>query len=66
MFHVKNKLKGKPIYISENLTKTRHELLKAAIIKFDKVNVWSCDGRITTKINNSYVVINNLSELANL
>ena len=54
------------MYISENLTKTRYELLKAAIIKFDKGNVWSSDGRITTKINNSYVVINTVSELESL
>ena len=57
VFSVKKKLKGKGISITENLTKYRYDLLKEAIEMYGKGNVWTIDGRITTKLNNTYVVI---------
>ena len=52
--------------ITENLTKKRYILLKKSIEKFGKGNVWTYDGRVTTKINNEYVVINNEDDLDGL
>ena len=66
VFKVKRNLKGSRTMITENLTKKRHELLKKAIEKLGKGKVWSNDGRITTKIDNKYIVINDESDLENL
>ena len=54
--------------VTENLTATRYELLKKCLVKLGKgnINVWCIDGRITIKIDGSYVVINSASELDNL
>ena len=58
VFTNKKKLKNSNIMITENLTKKRYELLKKCIVKLGKGNVWTYDGRITTKIGNKYIVIN--------
>ena len=57
VFRAKKMLKGKRISISENLTKNRYNLLKEAIDKYGRGNVWTIDGRVTTKINDRYLVI---------
>ena len=64
IFLSKTKLKGKAVSISENLTQPRYQLLKAAITKYGRGNVWTSDGRVTTKVGNNYVVINRLEDLA--
>ena len=60
----KKKLAGKGISITENLTKQRMDLLKLAQTKFGFRNVWTIEGRVTTKINNQKVVINSESDLS--
>ena len=66
VFVSKKKLKGQPISISENLTKTRYVLLKAATLKLGRGNVWSNDGRIMTKMNDRYINITSLEDLNGL
>ena len=66
IFSNKRKLKGSGIMITENLTAQRYDLLKKCISKLGQGQVWSYDGRITTRKGDSYVVINNESELDNL
>ena len=63
VFYSKRKLKGKNISLSENLTPTRYKLLKDAQAKFGIRKVWSTEGRVTTKINNRSVTINNYDDL---
>ena len=63
IFHAKRALRGKSISISENLTKLRYNLLKAAITKYGFGKVWTNEGRVTTKVNNNYIVINSLEDL---
>ena len=41
VFRNKKKLKGKPISITESLTKSRYELLQKAKGKFGKENCWN-------------------------
>ena len=52
--------------ITENLTAKRYGLLKKCFAKLGKGNVWTYDGRITTKVNNSYFVISNELDLDKL
>ena len=66
VFSNKRNLKGSSVMITENLTGKRYELLKKCLIKLGKGNVWTYDGRITTKKGESYIVINNEDELNNL
>ena len=66
VFKSKRLLKGSNIMITENLTSKRYDLLKKCIVKLGKGKVWTSDGRITTKVNGAYVVINNESELNNM
>ena len=66
VFAKKRNLKGSNIMVTENLTKKRYELLQKCMTALGKGNVWSYDGRITTKIENNYVVINNESDLQKL
>jgi hypothetical protein len=66
VFVSKKKLKGQPISISENLTKTRYVLLKAATLKLGKGKVWSNDGRIMTKMNDRYINISSIEDLNGL
>ena len=63
VFKQKSNLKGLNISISENLTHTRYELYKSAISKFGKGKVWTSDGRITTKVNDQYVIIKSAEDL---
>ena len=63
IFRNKRKLKGKGISISESLTKKRYALYKLALSKFGRGNVWTTEGRITTKIDNNYVVIMSEADL---
>ena len=63
VFKAKRNLKGKHVSIPENLTRARCELYRAAINKFSNGHVWTSEGRITTKQNNEYIIINNLKDL---
>ena len=69
MFHrpinnsLKRKLKGKNISVPEDLTHSRYQLYKASINKFRKGKVWTSDGRITTKVNDTYKTINSVKDL---
>ena len=63
VFKNKKLLKGKGISISENLTKKRYALYQLATTKYGRGNVWTIEGRITTKINNKFVVIHSESDL---
>ena len=57
VFSFKKRLKGKNISITENLTKYRYKLLQEATAKYGRGKVWTVDGRITTRLNDRYVVI---------
>ena len=63
VFSEKRKLKGTTTFISENLTKKRYVLYQSAINKFGKGKVWSSEGRITTKVNDRYMIINSVKDL---
>ena len=63
VFSEKRKLKGTTTSISENLTKKRYVLYQSAINKFGKGKVWSSEGRITTKVNDRYMIINSVKDL---
>ena len=63
IYKEKSKLKGKNVSISENLTRKRYLLYNDCIEKLGRGNVWTSDGRITTKINNKYLTITNKSDL---
>lgn len=62
VFKAKKVLKGE-VSLSENLTKMRMELYKAAMDKYGKGKVWTTEGRILTKIDDQYVTINSLKDL---
>ena len=66
IFKAKRQLKGTGVMVTENLTKKRYELFKKCIHKLGKGNVWTYDGRITTKINNTFITINNQCDLNKL
>ena len=63
VFRAKSKLKGLGLAITESLTKYRYELLQKATDNYGKGNVWTIDGRVTTKINGTYMVIKNESDM---
>ena len=52
----KKNLKGKNIYITENLTKRRLKLLNEAYEKFGKNNVWTREGRIYGRDGDGQVI----------
>ena len=64
VFITKKRLKGKNISITENLTQIRYTLYKAAITKYGIKNVWTIDGRVTTKIDGNIKIINSTNDLA--
>ena len=64
VFRAKSRLKGKNISISENLTKSRYALYQAAIGKYGKGKVWTIEGRVTTKLNDKFITINGMDDLA--
>ena len=67
VFEVKPNLKDSNILITENLTKKRYVLSKKCFDSLGKGNVWTYDGRITTKLHdNSYFIINSESDLLSL
>ena len=51
VFYNKKKLKGKNISITESLTKYWMEKLQEARELYDRINVWTYDGRIMFKVN---------------
>ena len=57
LFSSKKMLKGKPFSITENLTKTRMDLLRKANEKLGKGKCWTQEGRIFTKVGNYFKVI---------
>lgn len=63
VFRNKKKLKGKPVSITESLTKVRYDLYKEAVVKLGKGKVWTQEGRIMTKSGNEYIVINNYNDI---
>ena len=63
IFTSKKKLKGTGISITENITKKRIDLLKLAQNKHGFGNVWTIEGRVTTKIDNKIVNINSEADL---
>ena len=52
----KKLLKGKNIFITENLTKLRMELLKKANDDYGRENVWTKEGRIMARDSNKQVI----------
>ena len=64
VFKSKRALKGKQISISENLTKHRYVIYKAAMQKYCMGKVWTNDGRITTKVGERYIIINSMKDLS--
>ena len=63
VFKSKKYLKGRPYVITENLTKSRYELLQAAVKKLGKGNVWTNEGHILTKFGNKIKSIKEISDL---
>ena len=63
VFKRKRNLKGKQVSISENHTKRRYEIYKAAMNKYGLGKVWTNEGRIATKINGRYIIINSMDDL---
>ena len=66
VFKNKRYLKGSGVMVTENLTAKRYKLLLKCFEKLGKGNVWTLDGRITTKIENKYITINDESDLEKL
>lgn len=52
VYRNKKNLRGKNIFITENLTKMRMNLQKKAIADYGKENVWSMEGRIYARDKN--------------
>ena len=63
VFKEKKKIKDKGITITESLTKSRYDLFKAAVTKYGRGQVWTNEGRITTKQQDRYFTINCLNDL---
>ena len=63
VFRNKKTLKGMNVSITENLTKSRYLLYQASMKRYGKGKIWTIEGRVTTKVNEKYVVINNMDDL---
>ena len=63
VYRNKKELRGQNIYITENLTNLRLSRYKKAMEKFGYKNVWSSEGRIFTRINNSVTEIDHKYKL---
>lgn len=63
IFYNKKQLKGTKISISEELTKSRYELLQMANEKFGKAHVWTTDGKIRANIDGRKCWIKNIGDL---
>lgn len=59
----RNKFKGKQIFIAEDLTQVRLNLLQGAKTKLGGRNVWSYNGHIFAKINGSSLKIRSNEDL---
>lgn len=51
------------IFVNEDLTKHRYQILKSASEKLEKKNVWTRNGTICTRLNGKVITINSLDEL---
>lgn len=63
VFRNKRLLKGSQITVREDLTSTRHKLLREAISKYGVTNVWTLDGSIIVKEGNVKRRLSNVMEL---
>lgn len=59
-------MKNTKIFIAEELTKKRYELLSLAKEKLGKTNAWSMQGKIYAKKNGKVSLIFNMEDLENL
>ena len=66
IFSSKRRLKGTGISVTENLTRTRYELYRAASVKFSKENVWTSEGRIIVKVGSQKHSVTTHDELHKL
>ena len=66
VYRAKAKLKGTKLVLSEDLTNTRYELLKAARLKFGNRKAWSNDGKVFVICDDSKVVLGSLGDLNDL
>lgn len=57
------KFKGKKLFIAEDLTKYRRELLTMAKSMFGEKNAWTFNGQIYTKLNGHTVKIRNQNDI---
>ena len=48
-FKANSELKGDDVTITENIPKVCYALYKAAIVKFGRGNVWTCEGKDNDK-----------------
>lgn len=62
----KKKLKGTGIVVVEDLTRTRHRLLKAAQGTLGKNRVWTSEGSIYTRVADARYCIANVQDLETL
>ncbi|KAB0795745.1 hypothetical protein PPYR_04766 [Photinus pyralis] len=62
VFDNKKLLKGTGIRIAEDLTKTRLMLLKEAISRYPRENVWSFDGNIWVNTGGKKILIRSVAE----
>lgn len=63
LFNNKKLFKGTRVVVSEDLTRSKHVLFKAAKLKIGKNKVWTYDGMIYAKINNIKCSIKSMSDL---
>lgn len=57
-------LRGTNVIICDDLTKERHAILKEAVFKLGKKNVWCIGGKIHFKKGNTKYVINNRDDIS--
>lgn len=56
-------LKGSGIIIAEDMAQDKHQILKEAVEKIGKKQVWALDGIIYTQINNKKYIIKTLDDV---
>ena len=61
VYRNKKNLKGKNVFVTENLTKLRMGLQKQAFDDYGKENVWSIEGRIYARDKNNDKVVSIIS-----
>ena len=57
VFRAKRKFKNSGMLLTDSLTRRRIQILNEARVRYGKMNVWTTDGEIFTKINNKNVNI---------